>query len=125
MTADMWRGMDSEPYARDIYAEHIKQPVKQIGFAVRDFGAFKIGYSPDGLVGDDGLLETKAPRQNNHLTTVVSGNVPTSLHGAVADGLAGHGPQVDRLRVLLRRDAPVAQARDTRPALAGRDRRRR
>ena len=87
MTADMWRGIDSEPYARDIYAEHIGQPVKQIGFAVRDFGGFKIGYSPDGLVGDDGLLETKAPRQNNHLTTVVSGDVPTHYMAQLQTGL--------------------------------------
>lgn len=75
---DMERGILAEPFARDLYAEHCADlPVTETGFMVRDFDGFSIGYSPDGLVGDDGLLEIKAPRQKGHLSTVVSGEVPS------------------------------------------------
>lgn len=77
MTSDMWRGVDSEPYARDLYAEHDAcGAVDEVGFMVREFDGFRIGYSPDALVGDDGLLEIKAPRQKGQLSVVVDGKVP-------------------------------------------------
>lgn len=43
---------------------------------VRDFGGFKIGLSPDGLVGDDGLIEIKSRRPKGHVQTVVADSVP-------------------------------------------------
>lgn len=87
-TYDMRRGIESEPYARDLYAEHCTDlPVTEAGFAVRDFDGFSIGYSPDGLVGDDGLLEIKAPRQKGHLSTVVSGEVPATHMAQLQTGL--------------------------------------
>lgn len=77
VSSDMWRGIEAEPYARDVYAEHCtNEPVDECGFMVREFDGFSIGYSPDGLVGDDGLIEIKAPRQKGHLTNVTSGEVP-------------------------------------------------
>jgi hypothetical protein len=51
-------------------------PAVECGFMVRNFDGFRIGYSPDGLVGDDGLIEVKAPRQKTHLATVVADEVP-------------------------------------------------
>jgi hypothetical protein len=75
---DIWRGIDSEPYARDKYAEHYRTEVTEVGFMVLDGDGFKIGVSPDGLVGDDGGIEIKAPRQKGHLLTAVSGEVPAS-----------------------------------------------
>lgn len=87
-TYDMRRGIDAEPYARDLYAEHCTDlPVAEAGFAVRDFDGFSIGYSPDGLVGDEGLLEIKAPRQKGHLSTVVSGEVPAAHMAQLQTGL--------------------------------------
>lgn len=74
-TADMQRGTDDEPYARDAYAEHFA-PVEQVGFMVRDFGRYKIGYSPDGLVGETGLIEIKSRRPKEHLKTVLKGLPP-------------------------------------------------
>lgn len=92
ITADMWRGIDSEPYARDLYAEHCtEEPVTEYGFMIRHFGDFSIGYSPDGCVGDDGLLEIKAPRQKGHLTTVVSDEVPTYHMAQLQAGLLVSG----------------------------------
>lgn len=76
MSADMQRGHDVEPIARDLYSETVA-PVTEMGFMVRTFENFhRLGYSPDGLVGDDGLIEVKAPRAKTHLQTHLSGEVP-------------------------------------------------
>ena len=92
ISGDMWRGIDAEPYARDLYTQHCTdQPVSEVGFMVRDFGGFVLGYSPDGLVGDDGLLEIKAPRQKGHLTTVVSDEVPGYYMAQLQAGLLVSG----------------------------------
>lgn len=89
---DMWRGIESEPYARELYAEHCTdEPVTEVGFMVRDFGDFSIGYSPDGLVGDDGLIEIKAPRQKGHLSTVVGNEVPARHMAQLQAGLLVSG----------------------------------
>lgn len=74
---DMWRGIEDEPIARGHYAEHI-DPVKECGFMLRDFGGFKLGCSPDGLVGDDGLIEIKSRLPKIQLATVLSGEVPAA-----------------------------------------------
>jgi hypothetical protein len=34
------------------------------------------GASPDGLIGDDGLLEIKCPNSATHIETLLSGKVP-------------------------------------------------
>lgn len=72
---DMRRGIFAEPFARDLYGGH-HAAVTECGFMVREFDGFKIGYSPDGLVGDEGLVEVKAPRQKRELRTVLDGEVP-------------------------------------------------
>ena len=72
---DMWRGIEDEPLARAKYAEHYA-PVVEAGFMVEDRYGFKIGYSPDGLVGDDGLIEIKSRRPKAHLETIVAGVPP-------------------------------------------------
>ncbi len=76
VSADMWRGTEEEPRARDKYAETNGVEVREIGFMVRSEGDWRLGYSPDGLVGDDGLIEIKAPRAKTHLRTILSGEVP-------------------------------------------------
>ncbi len=75
MTSDMWRGVESEPYARDIYSGHYQQAV-EVGFMRRDEPDWSLGYSPDGLVGDDGLIEIKSPRAKGHLNTILADEVP-------------------------------------------------
>jgi len=73
---DMQRGHDIEPIVRDIYSEHYA-PVTQVGFILREEDAYTIGYSPDGLVGDDGLIETKSRRPKEHLATILADAVPS------------------------------------------------
>lgn len=74
-SADMERGRMDEPIARDLYSEH-HAPATVVGFMIRDDWGFPIGYSPDGLVGDDGLIEIKSRLQKNHLATVLADKVP-------------------------------------------------
>ncbi|WP_193510449.1 lambda exonuclease family protein [Cryobacterium sp. BB736] len=72
---DMQRGTLDEPLARDLYAEHYA-PVREIGFAVREFNGYKLGASPDGLVGDAGGLEIKSRRPKTQLKTILVDKVP-------------------------------------------------
>jgi len=76
MNDDMMRGVMHEPLARDRYAETNGVDVRQIGFLVRDDWGFRLGASPDGLIGTDGGLEVKCPRAKQHIRTIVSGEVP-------------------------------------------------
>ena len=87
---DMARGHMLEPLARDIYAEH-RAPVEECGFVTADFDGTVIGYSPDGLVGDDGLIEIKSPRQKNHLRSLLNDEVPAEYVPQVQTGLAVTG----------------------------------
>jgi hypothetical protein len=87
MTSDMWRGVDSEPYAREAYAQHAKVDVVEIGFQVREFDGVKLGYSPDGLVNDDGCIEVKSPRAKTHVATILAGEVPAQHMGQVQAAL--------------------------------------
>ncbi len=87
---DMARGHLLEPLARDIYAEH-RAPVQECGFVTADFDGTVIGYSPDGLVGEDGLVEIKSPRQKNHLRSLLSCEVPSEYDPQVQTGLAVTG----------------------------------
>lgn len=88
--ADMTRGTMSEPFARDIYSENYA-PASEVGFMTRDFGGYKIGFSPDGLVGDDGLLEIKSPRQKKHLATILADEVPLEHMAQCQTGLLVSG----------------------------------
>lgn len=72
---DMLRGHEAEHYAREHY-EREYEPVQQVGFITNDKWGFTLGYSPDGLVGEDGLWECKGPRQKRHVETILTGEVP-------------------------------------------------
>jgi hypothetical protein len=87
---DMLRGVEDEAFARDLYAEHYA-PVSEIGFMVRDFGGFKIGYSPDGLVGDDGLIEIKSRRAKYQVQTIISDDMPDDYALQVQTGMLVSG----------------------------------
>jgi hypothetical protein len=66
---DMLRGMSDEIDARLMY-EKMLAPVTSMGFITNDQWGFTIGYSPDGLVGDDGLIEAKSRRQKYQVQTI-------------------------------------------------------
>ena len=83
---DMLRGIEDEPRARDKYAEHFA-PVDEVGFLARDDFGFRIGYSPDGLVGDDGLIEIKSRRPKTQVETVLAGHPPAENMAQLQCGL--------------------------------------
>lgn len=87
---DMLRGTEDEPRAVAKYEEHYA-PVTTTGFMVRDDWGFRIGYSPDGLVSDDGLVEVKAPRAKKHLTTILADEVPPEHIAQLQCGLLVSG----------------------------------
>lgn len=72
---DMLRGMEDEITARDLYAATF-EPVIEAGFVTNDRWGFTIGYSPDGLVGDDGLIEIKSRRQRFQAETIIAMEIP-------------------------------------------------
>lgn len=87
---DMLRGHDDEPRAVDVYAEHYA-PVTTTGFMVRDDWGFSIGYSPDGLVGDGGLVEVKSRRAKKQLQTILDDAVPAENMAQLQCGLLVSG----------------------------------
>jgi putative phage-type endonuclease len=90
MNSDMWRGVELEPYARDAYSKH-HAPAVEVGFMVRDEGGLKLGYSPDGLVGEEGLIEIKCPRAKGHLNTILADAVPPYYMAQLQAGLLVSG----------------------------------
>lgn len=91
VNADMQRGHDEEGPARYMYALGIDEPVTEVGFMTEDKWGFTIGYSPDALVGDDGLFETKSRRQKKQVSTIVSGRVPPENYMQLQCGLLVSG----------------------------------
>lgn len=73
---DMLRGHVDEVEARSLYAKHYAD-AGHCGFITNDKWGFTIGYSPDGLVGDDGAVECKSRRQKYQIETIVTNAVPT------------------------------------------------
>ena len=85
-SADMEDGHIEEPLARDKYSENYAL-ASEVGFMVRDFGGFRIGFSPDGVVGSDGIIELKSRAQKKHLQTIIADEVPAENIGQVMCGL--------------------------------------
>lgn len=83
---DMQRGTEDEPYARDVYAASFA-PVAEVGFVVREEPGLRLGYSPDGLVGDDGLIEIKSRKPKEQLKAFLGGKVPTENLAQLHAGL--------------------------------------
>lgn len=68
-------GTEKEPEAREAYRIYNLCEVTEIGFV--DHPTIPMsGASPDGLVGDDGLVEIKAPNTATHIETLRTGAVP-------------------------------------------------
>lgn len=85
-TWQMERGNEEEERARDLYEQHYG-PIEQVGFIVREVNGMKIGFSPDGLVSDDGVVEFKSRSPKIHVQHVISGQVPPENMAQVMTGL--------------------------------------
>ena len=71
----MLRGQEDEIYARSAYSDHYASAT-ETGFITNDQWGFTIGYSPDGLVGDDGLIECKSRAGKYQVQTIATNEVP-------------------------------------------------
>jgi hypothetical protein len=83
---DMMRGHEEEVDARDHYRKHYA-PVEDVGFITNDRWGFTLGYSPDGLVGDIGLIEAKSRKPKFQVETIVKGEIPPEHVIQVQSGL--------------------------------------
>lgn len=68
-------GVEQEPFARAAYELRYETLVDQIGLVPHPRIA-RAAASPDGLVGEDGLIEIKCPKTVTHLTTLAEGKIP-------------------------------------------------
>jgi len=73
--AAMIHGTETEPEARRAYEFYIDRDVVQVGFMPHP-SIEMAGASPDGLIGDDGLLELKCPNSATHIETLLGGVIP-------------------------------------------------
>lgn len=83
---DMLRGQDDEIEACITYGKHYA-PVDACGFITNDRWGFTIGYSPDGLVGEHGLVECKSRRQKYQIQTIVEDKIPDEYMIQLQTGL--------------------------------------
>ena len=68
--AAMSWGTEQEPQARNAYSFMRDVDVLQVGFIPHPQLAMS-GASPDGLVGEDGLVEIKCPNTANHIEALI------------------------------------------------------
>ena len=73
-TAMQW-GTDQEPFARAAYEAAKDVLVQEVGFVVHP-NIVGAGASPDGLVGEFGLVEIKCPNTATHIQTLLDQKVP-------------------------------------------------
>jgi putative phage-type endonuclease len=73
--AAMIHGTETEPEARRAYEFFVDRDVQQVGFVPHP-AIEMAGASPDGLVGEDGLLELKCPNTATHIETLLTGIIP-------------------------------------------------
>ena len=78
--AAMQHGTLYEPLARIEYEEREGLPVQQVGFVEVNE---RLGCSPDGLVGENGLLEIKCPKTSTQIQYVLDGEFPSEYKAQV------------------------------------------
>lgn len=75
ISGQMAWGTEKEPEAKAAYSFMTDASIEECGFilhpSIRESGA-----SPDGFVGEDGLLECKCPNTNTHIETLLGQKVP-------------------------------------------------
>ncbi|GGE36124.1 phage-related exonuclease [Agaricicola taiwanensis] len=72
---EMQWGTDTEAEARSAYCFYRDADIEEVGFVDHPRIA-ETGASPDGLVGDDGLVEIKCPNTSTHIETLLGQKVP-------------------------------------------------
>lgn len=71
----MRRGTELEPQARALYSLEVTDDVIETGYVPHPL-IDRCGASPDGLVGERGLVEIKVPNTWTHIETLRGGPIP-------------------------------------------------
>ena len=82
---DMLRGQSDDVEARILYNDRYAE-VHDMGFITNNEWGFTIGFSPDGLVGDDGFIECKSRRQRFQVETIIANAMPNDYMMQVQTG---------------------------------------
>jgi len=85
-TFDMLRGKEDEADAKNLYHEKYS-PITDCGFITNDKWGFTLGFSPDALVGEDGILECKSRMQKYQVETIIADKCPDEFMIQVQSGL--------------------------------------
>ena len=86
----MERGSEYESFARAAYEVATGTLVEPAGFFIHPTIPMT-GASPDGLVGDAGLLEIKCPQSSVHLAYLLGGEIPENYEPQIMWQLACSG----------------------------------
>lgn len=90
--AAMQWGTDQEPFARAAYELKMGVMVDETGLV--DHPTIPMaGASPDGLVGEDGLVEIKCPNTATHIDTLLTQTVPAKYNTQMQFQMACTGRQ--------------------------------
>ncbi|MEE9510345.1 MAG: lambda exonuclease family protein [Candidatus Bathyarchaeia archaeon] len=79
----MERGTEQEGVARDLYIAHSGNEVTECGFMKNG----NAGYSPDGLIGNDGLVEIKSRLAHIQADSLLKDAVPSENIAQIQGGL--------------------------------------
>lgn len=88
----MRHGTEAEPQARAAYCFRQDVDVSEVSFVDHPRIAMS-GASPDGLIGEDGLLELKCPNTSTHIATLLGQSVPAKYITQIQWQLACTGRQ--------------------------------
>jgi hypothetical protein len=80
---DMIRGHVEEPIAKSLYLGDIKD----CGFIRSSKLGFDVGFSPDGLIGNDGFVEVKSRIPKFQIETILNDEVPSEYMAQIQMGL--------------------------------------
>ena len=86
--ADMKRGTELEPYAREKYEMDTFNDVEQVGFIEHNSW---FGFSPDGLIGSNGLIEIKCPRFTTLIDFALTRKIPKEYMYQMQGGMLVSG----------------------------------
>ncbi len=68
-------GIETESQARSMYELVTNSVVEEVAFIYHE--KLRAGCSPDGLVGDDGMIEIKCPKSTTQIETILKDRVPS------------------------------------------------
>lgn len=111
----MERGKEMESEARALYELLTGHDVRQVGFILNN----EVGCSPDGMIGDDGLVEIKTKLPHLQLAAILKGELPCE-HKAQVQGqlwvtdrqwcdFFSYWPGLPHLLVRVHRDEPFIE----------------